>query len=226
MIPLRSRRLVAGALVAASVLLRTTLVAADNGTAGDEELRRKTQEVERLKEELNRAQSDLKKLEAENQQLRTNKPSAASVAGAAPAESRKELPAIATLPPLEPEQTIDVSELVAHFVAEPAAAGWRYAKKVFRVKGAVHALNADFATRGYSVRLESAEKSVVVLCRFRVPGDYVAVYTKRSGQVLVARLAKNTERQLLQVGDAVTIEGTCKGLKNGELIFTGCQTVR
>ncbi len=226
MILFRSRCLAAAALLAASVLLRTTLVAADNSATRDEELRRKSEEVERLKEELNRAQSDLKKLEAENQQLRTNQPSAAPAAGAAPTESRTEIPSVATLPPLAPDQAIDASELVAHFAAEPEAAGQRYAKKVFRLKGTVQGFNTELVTRGYSVRVESPDKSVTVLCHFRVPGEYAAVYTKRSGQVLVARLGKDTERQLLQVGDAVTIEGTCTGLKKGELTFSGCQMVK
>ena len=202
------------------------LVAADSDGAREAELRRKAQEIERLKEELDRAQADLKKLEAENQRLRKGKSDAAPATPRPSAESKKPAPVVATLPPIEPGQVIEVSELVGQFAAEPEAAHERYVKKVLRVRSTVAGFDASLLTRGYDVRLESAEKGITVICHFRLPDRYTAVYTKRSGQALAARVGERAEVPLLEVGDAVTIEGTCKGLKKGELAFTGCQVMK
>ena len=223
---LRHRLPLALLLLTGFLLRPPGLVAADGDAAREDELRRKAQEVEKLKEELNRAQSDLKKLEAENQRLRKGKSDAALTTATPSAESKKPAPVVATLPPLEPGQVIEVSELVGQFSTEPEAAGQRYAKKVLRVKGTVAGFDTELVTRGYSVRLDSPARGVTVLCHFRVPDEYTAVYTKRSGQTLVARVGTGSELPLFQVGDAVTIEGTCKGLKKGELAFSGCRVMK
>ena len=204
----------------------SALLAAESDAAREAEVRRKTQEIERLKEELDRAQADLKKLEAENQRLRTGKSDAAPATPRPSAESRKPAPVVATLPPLDAGQAIEVSELVGQFAAEPEAARERYAKKLFRVKGTVAGFDTGLVTRGYYVRLESPERAITVLCHFRVPDEYTAVYMKRSGQTLVARVGKGSELQLFQVGEGVVIEGTCKGLKKGELTFSRCEVLR
>jgi hypothetical protein len=202
------------------------LTAADSPPASEEEIRRQAQEVERLQKELQRAQSDLQKLESENQRLRQEKTNPPSKAAPTSAEPAKPVAAIATLPPLEPGQIIEVSALVAQFLAEPEAAGRRYTKKEFRVQGTVAGFDPWLLTRNYTVRLDSPERRVVVTCQFHLPDRYTAVYTKHSGQTLVGKLDERTEAQLLQVGDPVTIEGKCKGLKKGELSFTGCQVVK
>ena len=223
---LRPHTLITLALLTVFLLPRATLGAADGDAAGEAELRRKAQEVEKLKEELNRAQSDLKKLEAENQRLRTEKPAAPPATTPPSTEPRRPVAVVTTLPPMEQGQVIEVHELVGQFAAEPEAARQRYAKQVLRVKGTVAGFDTALVTRGYGVRLESPEKSITVICRFRLPDPYSAVYTKRSGQALVARVGERTEVPLLEVGDAVTIEGTCKGLKKGELSFSGCELLK
>ena len=219
---LRPRLLVALLLSSTFLLSATPLAAADGAPASDEEIRRQAQEVERLRQELQRAQSDLKKLESENQRLRQDKAKPVPKVATSPAEPVKPVAAINTLPPLEPGHVVGVNELVGQFTAEPEAAGARYAKQVLRVTGTVAGFDPGLLTRGYGVRLESPEKAVTVICHFRLPDRYAAVYTKRSGQELVARIGERTEVPLLAVGEAVTIEGRCKGLKKGELTFSGC----
>ena len=223
---LRRPHLILFALLTGFLLRPPALVAADGDTAREDELQRKAQEVEKLKQELNRAQSDLKKLEAENQRLRKGRSDATPATATPSAESKKPAPVAATLPPLEPGQVIEVSELAGQFAAEPEAARQRFAKKLFRVKGTVAGFDPTLLTRAYAVRLESPEKSITVICHFRLPDRYTAVYTKRSGQTLVARVGERTEVPLLEVGDAVSIVGTCKGLKKGELTFSGCEVLK
>jgi hypothetical protein len=218
---LRSRLFIALVLAAAVLRPMPALTAADGVPTSDEELRRQAQEVERLQKELQRAQSELKKAEAENQRLRQEKTQPAPTA--APA---KPVPAVATLPPLEPEQVLEVSDLVRQFTAEPEAAGQRYTKQMLRVKGAVAGFDPDLVTRGYAVRLESPDKSVTVVCHFKLPDHYTAVYTKRKGQELVGRVGERTEVPFSAIGDLVTIEGKCKGLKKGEISFSGCELMK
>ena len=224
--PLRRRLLFALLAFTAFLLQPVTLVGADSDAAREAEVRRKTQEIERLQEELTRAQSDLKKLEAENQRLRKGESEAAPAPAVPPSESKKLAPVVAALPPLDAAQAIEVSELVAQFAAEPEAARERYANKEFRVKGTVAGFDTALVTRGYYVRLDSPGRVITVLCHFRVPDEYTAVYMKRSGQTLVARVGKGLELQLFRVGDGVVIEGTCKGLKKGELTFSGCRVMK
>jgi hypothetical protein len=52
------------------------------------------------------------------------------------------------------------------------------------------------------------------------------VYTERGGQALVGRIGERTEVPLLHADDLVTIQGTCKGLKKGELTFSGCRVMK
>ena len=223
--PLRPRLLVT-LLLLMSGLLETAALAADGDAAREAELRRKAQEVEKLKDEVRRAQSDLKKLEAENQRLRKEDPLATPPDAAPSTDSVKPVPAIATPPPLEAGQVVEIRELVGQFAAQPEAARQRYAKQRLSVKGTVTGFDCKLLTRRYDVRFESPERGIAVVCRFRLPDVYTAVYTKRSGQALAARVGERTEVPLLEVGDAVIVEGTCKGLKKGELTFSRCQVLK
>jgi len=208
---LRLRLLVALVLFTAFLVQRATLAAADGDAAREDELQRRAQEVEKLKQELNRAQSDLKKLGAENQRLRTEKPAPTPAATTPPAEPPKPVPFVATLPPLEAGQVVEVNELVGQFAAEPEAAGQRYAKKLFSVTGTVAGFDPKLVTRAYDVRLDSPEKSITVLCHFRLADRYTAVYTKRSGQALTGRVGERTAVPLLEVGDAVISKAPARG---------------
>jgi hypothetical protein len=201
----------------------TPLPAAEGAPASDAEIQRQAQEVERLQQELQRAQSELRKLESENQRLRQEKTQPAPAAATAPGEPVKPVPAVATLPPLEAGQVLEVGDLVRQFATEPEAAGQRYAKQVLRVKGTVAGFDPGLLTRGYGVRLESPDKTVTVICHFKLPDRYTAVYTKRGGQELVGRIGERTEVPFFTVDETVIIEGTCKGFKKRELSFSGCQ---
>ena len=80
--------------------------------------------------------------------------------------------------------------------------------------------------RQYEVILESPEKLMRVVLRFDYPDDYKSIYTIQNGQKLVGRPADNTVVTLMTVGDAALFQGRCKGLRDAEIVFTGCKTIR
>lgn len=197
--------------------------AAEASQGKDDELRRKTEEVERLKQELQRAQEQLKQLKADNERLQKEQARPPRPAPAAPA---KPLTPIATLPPLNAGQLVDLDELAGHYRADPAAAGARYGKKTFRVKGAITRFDPALGFRNYDVLLASPDALMPVACNFRYADRFTAVYTKQKGQVLAARAGSQAEHKLMQVGDVVTVQGRCHGLKDGQIVLTGCELVK
>jgi hypothetical protein len=214
-------------LVWAIVLLLGSLPTrgADGGADADAALRQKADEVERLRQELDRAQSDLKRLEAENQKLREEKthPPAPGATVSTPAAP---VPAIATLPPLEPGACVDVVELAEQFRTEPEAAQQRYRKKTFRVKGEVARFSPKILVQYYEVILRTPDKSVTVTFGFNYLERYKTVYTKESGEVLVGVQGHRQEVPLLRVGEPVEIEATCEGLDGRKLSFHGSRVVK
>ena len=80
--------------------------------------------------------------------------------------------------------------------------------------------------RKYDIVLKSPEKFLRVVLRFDYPDEYKTIYTIQNGQKLVGHPAANKEVTMMTVGDAVLFQGTCKGLKDEEIIFTGCKKVR
>jgi hypothetical protein len=251
--------------------------AAEADRSKDDQLRRKTEEVERLKQELQRAQDQLRQLKADNQRLQkeqarqpglmlspedqvrlmkaqeersrkegvpapplpplpwTSSRDAPSPFPPVPAlpfpptpgtPPAKPLTPIATLPQLNAGQLVDLDELVGHFRADPAAAGAHYGKKTFRVKGVVARFDPALMLRNYDVILASPDALLGVVCNFRYPDHFTSVHTKQKGRLLVARAGSKTEHKLLEVGDTAIIQGKCHGLKDGQIILTGCELVK
>jgi hypothetical protein len=200
-----------------------TAKAAEADRSMEKELRRKTEEVERLKQELQQAQDQLKQLKADNERLQKEQARPPRLAPTAPP---KPLTPLATLPQLKAGQLVDLDELAGHFRADPAAAGVRYGKQTFRVKGAVARFDPAIMLRNYDVILASPDSLLAVACNFRYPDHFTAVYTKQKGQVLVARAGSKAEHKLLHVGETVIIQGKCRGLKDGQIVLTGCEMVK
>jgi len=194
--------------------------------------RQKEAEVQRLKQDLARAEAEAAKLnQAEDQPKNaTTPPAAASVTSSDSTTPRGGRPAPAK-PAGDPlslkrDEIVDAAELVQQFKTDSAAAEERCQKKTFRVKGVIQRFEAKLFRRQYEVILQSPEKFMRVVLRFDYPDDYKSIYTIQNGQKLVGHPAENKEVTLMTVGDAVVFQGRCKGLRDAEIIFTGCKTVR
>jgi hypothetical protein len=194
--------------------------------------RQKEAEVQKLKKDLARAEAEAAKLN----QVEVQPKHAATQPAAAPATSsdsttprgKTPLPAkpASGLSPLNSDEIVEAAELVQQFKTDSAAADAWYQKKAFRVKGVIQRFEAKMLRREYDVVLESPEKFVRVILRFDYPEHYRSVYTIQNGQQLVGRPAENQVITLLTVGDAVVVQGRCKGLRDAEIVFTGCKVVR
>lgn len=201
------------------------LLAAPFDDTADAALKQKTEEVNRLRQDLDKQEAELKRLKQENERLRKQKtpPPAASSASAQPATP---VTPIASLPPLADGAIVEVVELTGHFNAEPAAAAERYAGKRLKVRGEIQRFSRGMVTRDYSIILTSGDPALTVICSFKYEDAYKSVYEKNHGAELAARTTSGSELAIARIGETVTVTGRCKGLKKGEIHFTGCETTR
>ena len=192
----------------------------------------KEAEIQKLKQDLARAEAEAAKLnQTEAQPKNELKPSAAApVKSSDSTTPRARTPGPAKpagdLPLVKRDEIVDAAELVQQFKTDSAAAEERCQKKTFRVKGVIQRFVTKLFRRQYEVILESPEKFLRVVSRFDYPDDYKSVYTIQNGQKLVGRPAENKAVTLMTVGDAVVFQGRCKGLRDAEIVFTGCKMVR
>lgn len=197
--------------------------AAEQGPPADA-LKQKQEEVDRLKRDLDKAQTELKRLEQENMRLRdahSQRPSGPATASK-PVVTRP----LATLPPLSADEVIAAGELAAQFLAEPGAAAQRYSGQVLKIKGEVGRFDVKLLVRRYDVLLATGIPNIAVSCNFNYVDKYPAVYTKRKGQSLAARIGQSGDVELMRIGETITLKGRCKGLKNSEVVLTGCELIR
>ncbi|MDH7503145.1 MAG: hypothetical protein QHJ82_10625 [Verrucomicrobiota bacterium] len=211
--------LIAWLLASTAPFARTS----ESPRAGDE-LKRKQEEVDRLQRELDNARKELRRLEEENKRLKNAQPEprASTEANRAEVLARP----IASLPPLAESEVVESSELAAHFANQPEAALQRYVGRVFQVKGKVERFDVKLVVRRFDALLDTGARGISVVCGFNYVDKYLAVYTKQKGRTLVARAGAKGEVELMNVGDTVVIRGRCKGFKDGEVTFTGCEIVR
>jgi hypothetical protein len=222
--------------------------------ADSDALRQKDAEVRELRRRLEQAEKELEQLRRDNERLRRQSQKAAPPAESAEAQRTadelrrlreenarlrqraarapaaaevKPVRPLAGLPPVTPETVVEVDELVGHFLADPAAAAARYAKKTFRVRGEVERFHTALLRRQFTVLLRGPDGGPPVACRFNYIDRYKTVFTTQSGRVLTARYDSGRETTLLETGQGVVIAGRCGGLDaNGTIEFSRCELVR
>ena len=192
----------------------------------------KEAEIQKLKRDLARAEAEAAKLNQTGAQPKNE----ATPLAAAPVKSfdsttpRGPTPEPAKpagdLPSLKRDEIVDAADLVQQFKTDSSAAEERCQKKTFRVKGVIARFEAKLFRRQFEVILESPEKFMRVVLRFDYPDEYKSIYTIQSGQKLVGRPVENKVVTLMTVGDAVVFQGKCKGLRDTEIVFTGCKRDR
>ena len=192
----------------------------------------KEAEIQKLKQDLARAEAEAAKLNQTEAQPKNEPtpPAAAPVKSSDSTTPRGRTPGPAKpagdLTPLKRDEIVDAADLVQQFKTDSSAAEQRCQKKTFGVKGVIARFEAKLFRRQYEVILESPEKFMRVVLRFDYPDDYKSIYTIQNGQKLVGRPAENKEVTLMTVGDAVVFQGKCKGLRDAEIVFTGCKRDR
>lgn len=186
------------------------------------DIQKKQAEVDRLKQELDRAQSELEKVRKENERLKKARP--APVRPTAPERpAAQELPAISTLPPLAEGEVLESATLASYFHQDPASAESRFLKKKLKVKGLISRFHVTPLGRSYVIALVTPDQTPEISCRFEHQETWKAVYTKREGRVLVAKLGEKNELLLGELGSSLTIEGVCTGVKDDALLLKNCR---
>jgi len=195
--------------------------------------RQKDAEVQKLKQDLARAEAEAAKLNrAEPQPKNEEAPPAAAQVQSSVSTPQSGLtaapvkPAAVDRPSLKIDGVLDAADLIDEFKMDSAAANERYQKKAFRIKGVVERFETKLFLRKYDVVLKSPEKFLRVVLRFDYPDEYKTIYAIQNGQKLVGHPAANKEVTMMTVGDSVLFQDTCKGLRDEEIIITGCKKVR
>ncbi len=186
------------------------------------------EEIQKLKQDLARAEAEAARLEEADGPSTAKKqppPEPSGNAGALRDAAEERARPVAGLPPLKPDEIMDAAELVQQFKSDPPAADQRYRKKTFRVRGVIERFEPKLFIRKYDVLLESPDRFVRVVAVFDYPNDYKSIYTTQRGQTLVGKPAENKEVTLLRAGQTLVLQGRCKGARDTEIVFTGCEVV-
>jgi hypothetical protein len=193
----------------------------------DLDIRRRTAELEQLKQELDQRQTELEVLRS--------KPVPAATAAqpvAAPTSPTAE-PPIANPPPLqsttssraavpaESDALVTVRDLVQAYTSDRDSADARFKGRRFQIRGFAQSFSSKAFLRAYTIRLDSGDPKIRVACQFSYRSDWKAVFPAEEGQRLEARIGSG-QITLLEHGSEAVFLGTCEGLRDGAISFTGC----
>lgn len=121
------------------------------------------------------------------------------------------------LPAIDATAVLNVSEVIQHFAQNPPAATEFYDGRKLKLHGVITAFDKPALRRDFEIVFRTAAGQLV--CRIAPPERFTAVFTTRSGAVLTGRTERGTEIELLKIGDAVSMEGTGQGIKDGSIRF-------
>src|SRR5207245_1222228 len=181
-------------------------------------------------EELERKEAELEKLKADlyqtrNQNAQPQKQHAADVGRSAiapPAEPvvARVSPPLASLPALKPGEPVEAMDLANYYRADAAAADQRYRRQRFTIRGEVAGFDKPLFRRDYKLILKTSDRDVRVACDVSPPEKYRAVFTVKLGSELVGLMAGETRVPIAKVGEIVTVEGQCKGLRDSVVVLS------
>ena len=183
-----------------------------------QELERKEAELEKLKGQLHEAKGGNSRLK---QQAEAAKVEATT---ASQAEAQHISPALNSLPPLQSSEVVNALDLFNHYHADPAAAAQRYGKRTLLVHGTIVGFDKPMFARPYHILLRTTDRSGRVVCKFDLPEKFNAAFTVKNGTELVAEAGSRARVTLAKIGDEITVQATCKGLSDGSVLLTGCET--
>ena len=79
--------------------------------------------------------------------------------------------------------------------------------------------------RPYEILLQTTEQRWKVVCNLNPPEQFSAVFTTNHGEDLVGSNSAGARTPLARVGQNVTVEAACKGLKGQEINLTLCKLI-
>ena len=176
-----------------------------------EELERKERELEQLKGDVAKTNAENAELKQKLQQIQTNQ--------MAVSPAPHTVPAVATLPPLQPGEVIDSKDLVAWYRQEPGAADKRFLNQRLTITGEIAGFEKPLLKRNYRVLLPGTEPASKVICDFYPPEKFNAVIIANHGTQLMGVIGE-TRVPLTKVGEHVLIKGLCKGAHDSNVLIS------
>jgi len=181
-----------------------------------DELLRKEAELEKLKGEVS-------KTKGENDESKKQHEQDSAKIAAAPAHRIYSGPPLSSLPPLTDGQTVSAMDLAGHYRSDTPKANQRYRGQRFCVAGEIAAFEKPPFVRPYRIVLNTADPERKVICDFTPPEDFKSVFTTDHGSKLVGQTASGARTSIAKIGQAVVIEGKCKGMSGSAIMISNCQ---
>ena len=183
------------------------------------ELERKAARADKLAADLEKAQAEISLLKGEI--AAPPKSFAAPVLPPQVEQSLQKLPPtrpLTELPPLTKGEVVIASDLLHHYAMDPAAADQRYKKKNFKLQGIVTDLDKPLLMSPYRVIFRVPASPLKLICDVRSPEQFKKVYVSADRERVVGETYSG-RATLAKVGEEITLQGRCAGLKDGVVIF-------
>ena len=183
-------------------------------------------ELEKKAAQADKLAIDLEKARAENSRLKGEigaPPKSFSTPVLPPQveQSLQKLPPtrpLAELPPLIKGEVVLASDLLHHYAMDPAAADQRYRKKSFKLQGIVTDLDKPLLMSPYRVIFRVPASPLKIICDVRSPEQFKKVYVSADRERVVGETYSG-RATLARVGEEITVQGRCAGLKDGVVSF-------
>ena len=186
-----------------------------------DELMRKEKELERLRGELSATKTETLRLKKEKDEAIAKAAAVKAVTPPDPVPARVS-PPMETLPPVARGDSVEAMDLASHYRSDEVAADARYRKKVFKVKGEIIGFDKPILTRNYQIVLRAADRQMRVVCMVLPPAKLGAVFTAKSGTVMMGAYSSGARIALAKLGDSAVLEGRCAGLDGQVVEMSGC----
>lgn len=179
------------------------------------ELEKKAAQADKLAAELEKARAEISRLKGEAAAA----PKTVVVSPLPPQveQSIQKLPPtrpLTGLPALGKGETVAVSDLLHHYAMDPAAADQRYKKKNFKLTGIVTDLDKSLLTSPYRVIFRVPGSALKLICDVQSPDEFKKVYVSSDRERIIGE-TYSTRATLAKVGEEITLQGHCSGLKDG-----------
>ncbi|MEY4387212.1 MAG: tRNA anti-like [Verrucomicrobiota bacterium] len=181
------------------------------------------QELERKEAELEKIKEALRKAEQEIAEWKKLSPPAQPSLQQRVELIREQKAELESLAPLKAGELVNATDLFKHYRADSAAAAKRYAQQKITVRGTIVGFEKPMFSRPYLVLLQTDEPMGRVACKFELPEKFNSAYTVKNGVELVAESGGHSRTTLAKVGEVITLQATCKGQRDGNILLVGCE---
>lgn len=128
---------------------------------------------------------------------------------------------MAQLAPIADGELVNAVDLMNHYRQDPVAADQRYRKRRFKIQGEVLRLERPLLVSHYVILIRMEDARDRFVCEVDQPEQFKTTFTVKNGEEMVGTLPNGARVPLVKLGQTVVLEGRCKGLKDGGIVFEG-----